>query len=136
MPTFAKLSGADVPADRTIDGRSIWNLLTEPDAKSPRNSYFYYQGGMRYRAEDGPPKNDPRLEAVREGPWKLFVETVGEEREVKAKELYNLHEDVGERLDYAAKHPEVVERLTTKAQDFNDRLREDTRPLGRLAGSD
>ena len=81
LPTFAQLSGADVPADRTIDGRSIWDLLTKPDATSPRNSYFYYQGGMRYRAEDGPPKNDPRLEAVREGPWKLFVETVGEDRE-------------------------------------------------------
>lgn len=135
LPTFAELADARVPQDRTIDGRSIWNLLSKADAKSPSNTYYYYAGGMRYLAADGPPENDPRLEAVREGSWKLWVATVGEDHDVEARELYNLHEDVGEKLDYAAKHPEIVERLRKKAQEFNDRLMGDTRPLGRLASA-
>jgi arylsulfatase A-like enzyme len=133
LPTLAELAGGEAPTDRTIDGRSIWKLLSVPGAKSPRDNFFYYAGGMRYKAEDGPPQNDPRLEAVREGKWKLHVETTGERRRVAAKELYNLFEDVGETKDYSVQHPDIVERLTKLAQQFNDGLGKDTRPLGRLA---
>ncbi len=136
LPTFAKLAGGDIPGDRTIDGRNVWPVLSTAGAESPRTSFYYFAGGMRYRAEDGPPKNDPRLEAVRSGKWKLFVETVGQEREVKPRELYNLLEDPSERVDMAAKEPETVERLRKMAQQFNDGLRDDTRPHGKLLGSD
>ncbi len=132
LPTLAKLAGAEVPTDRTIDGEDIFPLLSQPGAASPHSAYYYYAGGMKYKAEDGPPKNDPHLEAVRAGEWKLHVETVGDDNQVKPKELYNLHEDVAERLDYAAKHPEIVERLRKMAQSFNDSLRADTRPHGSL----
>jgi len=132
LPTLAEIAGAQAPSDRTLDGRSIWRLLTEPGSKSPRGDFFYFVGGMRYRAEDGPPVNDPRLDAVRDGAWKLHVETVGDDREVTAQALYNLGEDVGERLDYSRKEPEIAERLRKKAQSFNDSLRANTRPLGRL----
>ena len=136
LPTFAKLAGAEVPGDRTIDGRDVWPVLSEAGAESPRSSFFYYAGGMRYRAEDGPPKNDPTLEAVRSGKWKLFVAMAGDEKEIEARELYNLLEDPSERVDMAAKEPEVVERLRKMAESFNDNLRGDTRPHGVLAGSD
>ena len=133
LPTFARLAGADVPGDRTIDGRNVWPVLSQPGAESPRNSFFYYAGGMKYRAEDGPPKNDPTLEAVRSGKWKLFVAMVGEDKEVEPRELYNLLEDPSERVDMAAKEPGVVERLLKMAENFNDGLRADTRPHGVLA---
>ena len=132
LPTLAKLAGGEAPRDRTIDGRDIWPLLSRPDAASPRDSFFYFVGGMAYRAADGPPRNDPKLAAVRQGPWKLHVETVGPKGKVEPKELYNLHEDVGEQLDYAAKEPDHVERLRKLAQSFIDDLRKDTRPHASL----
>jgi arylsulfatase A-like enzyme len=133
LPTLAKLAGGEPPGDRTIDGRDIWGLLSEPGAESPRDGIFYFAGGMKYKAEDGPPKNDPTLEAVRSGKWKLFVQTVGEKREIEPGALYNLLEDPSERVDMAAKAPEVVERLRKMAESFNDGLRADTRPHGTLA---
>ena len=132
MPTFAKLAGAQAPDDRVIDGRDVWQVLSEEGAEGPRKSFYYYAGGMRYRAEDGPPKNDPTLEAVRSGKWKLFVEPVGQDREIEPRELYNLLEDPSERVDMAAREPEVVERLRKMADNFNDNLRRNTRPHGVL----
>ncbi|MCB9383922.1 MAG: sulfatase [Bryobacterales bacterium] len=137
LPTFAKLAGAAPPTDRTIDGRDIWKLLSEPGAEGPRDSFFYFAGGMKYRAEDGPPKNDPTLEAVRSGKWKLFVSPGGRDEDgapdVEPGALYNLLEDPSERTDMAEKEPEVVERLRKMAKNFNNGLRMDTRPHGTLA---
>lgn len=138
FPTLAKLAGGAPPADRTIDGRDLWPLLTDPDAESPHDALYFYEGGFRYKAEDGPPKNDPKLKAVRSGPWKLYVETEpGEEpesREVIPGELFNLHYDISETYPLTDKHPAVVARLVKQAKSFNDSLRKNTRPLGRLAG--
>ena len=88
LPTFASLSGSEVPANRIIDGRDISPLLLgQPSAKSPHESFFYYSG------------ND--LKAVRSGQWKLFANG----------ELYNLDQDIGESINVAEKHPAVVEHL-------------------------
>ena len=132
LPTLARLAGAGPPRDRTIDGVDIWPLLIAPGAKSPRDTFFYYVGGMAYRAADGPPKNDPMIAAVRRGKWKLHLAPDGDRGKVLAGELYNLYEDIGERLDYAAKEPSVAEDLLKLAQKFNDDLRKDTRPHGAL----
>ena len=138
FPTLAKLAGGAPPADRAIDGRDLWPLMTDPQAKSAHEALYFYEGGFRYKAEDGPPKNDPKLKAVRSGPWKLYVETApGDEPgslAVIPTELFNLHYDISEKYPLTDKHPEVVERLTKRAKSFNDSLRRSTRPLGRLAG--
>ena len=108
LPTAAALAGASVPDDRVIDGRDIRPLLLgEPDAKSPHEAIFYY--------------SYTHLQAVRSGDWKLVAP-----RPAKAKwlgwsarmtervvdfELYNLSDDIGEKNNVAAAHPEVVDRL-------------------------
>ena len=110
LPTFAKLSGAEVPADRILDGKDISALLVgEEDAKTPHEAFFYR------RAMD--------LYAVRSGPWKLFVRDnqaplPGESRSEKipAGALFNLDDDIGETTDVAAQHPDVVARLQTLAE--------------------
>ncbi|MDH3711818.1 MAG: sulfatase, partial [Cyclobacteriaceae bacterium] len=57
LPTFANLSGADIPQDRTIDGKDIWPVLSgQPGAKSPHDRFFYHFIN--------------ELRAVRSGPWK------------------------------------------------------------------
>ena len=61
LPTLAKLAGAEVPSDRTIDGVDISPLMFEKSAptKLLNRSFFYYQHDC--------------LRAVRSGKWKLML---------------------------------------------------------------
>lgn len=59
LPTLCGLAGVPVPSDRTMDGRDIWKLMTEADAKSPHEAVFSMSG--------------PNLSTVRSGKWKLHV---------------------------------------------------------------
>ena len=123
LPTLAKLIGADGhPADRPIDGKDVWPLMTaQPGAKSPHEAYPIYWGGS--------------LEAVRSGRWKLHLGhpylTIptpgaggqpgkGATKQVGV-ELFDLDSDPGESKDVAAANPEVVKRLQACAE----RVRED-----------
>ena len=106
LPTFAKLAGAKMPADRIIDGRDISELMTKPGAKTPHKAFFYYC----YQ----------RLGAVRSGRWKLVFEHKGQDNRIPAG-LYNLQDDISEQHDVSAQHPDVVKRLTHLA----DKMRED-----------
>ncbi|HNU51919.1 MAG TPA: sulfatase [Verrucomicrobiota bacterium] len=117
LPTLAALAGAAVPGDRRIDGRDLGPLiLGEAGARTPHEAYYCYYGR--------------ELHAIRSGPWKLHlphayphVEAPGKDgqpgRMVShriGRSLYNLEEDVGERRDVAAEHPEVVSRLEALAE--------------------
>lgn len=108
FPTFAKLAGAELPEDRTIDGKDVWPILAgEPGAKSPHEAFYYYCF--------------THLQAVRSGRFKLVLPRPARPpwcswsaRMVDAvpeAQLYDLEADVSEEHDVAAEHPEVVERL-------------------------
>lgn len=122
FPTFAALGGADLPADRTIDGRDIRPLLFEAGAPSPHDAFWYYL------MDD--------LQAVRAGRWKLHVARDGE----GCRELYDLEADRREAADVADEHPDVVARLESVADDARQSLGDarlgiagtDARPLGRV----
>lgn len=123
LPTLAKLAGASLPDDRTIDGLDIWPLISgEPGAKSPHEALFFYWGG--------------ELQAVRSGRWKLHfphayralanggghggIPTKYEQRRIKLS-LFDLEADPGESQDVAAEHSDVVSRL----QSLGERARDD-----------
>jgi arylsulfatase A len=116
LPTFVKLAGGQVPADRKIDGGDIWPLLAgTPGAKSPHDVFYFYRG--------------LKLEAVRSGSWKLHVTRT---------ELYDLAKDIGEASNVAPANLEVVARLQALADAMKDDLGTDgigpgCRPLGRVA---
>ena len=137
FPTLARLAGGEPPRDRTIDGRDLRPLWDEPGTAAGHDTLYFFEGGYRYRAEDGPPENKPLLRAVRSGEWKLHVGTEGNGDpgtvRIVPAELYQLHWDPGESRDVSDKHPEVVERLTRQARSFLSALGRDIRPLGRLA---
>ena len=104
LPTFARLAGAKVPADRKIDGVDLWPVLAgAADAKPPRDHFFYFRG--------------LELEAVRSGPWKLHLAKAGQ-----APQLYHLGDDLGESKDLAKEHPEEVRRLQEFAATMKDDL--------------
>ena len=102
--TILDLAGAP-PPDRPLDGRNIWPLLTE-GAPSPHEHFVYFMGS--------------RLEAVRDGTWKLRIASIADDwrsqelqtgQEPVETQLFNLRSDPYERFDVAARHPEVVARL-------------------------
>jgi arylsulfatase A len=105
LPTFVRLAGGEVPTDHKIDGKDMWPLLSGQSQASPHDALYYF--------------NSTKLQAVRSGPWKLAIAPqatgMGVGRPALASfgkpRLYNLDDDVGERTNVAAEHPEVVARL-------------------------
>ncbi len=116
LPTFARLAGVAVPADRIIDGHDIWPLLSgDPDAASPYTEFYYYRGG--------------ELQAVRSGRWKLHVPHTYSATEIEGAviandgapgayargeiglSLYDLDRDPAETENVADEFPEVVQQL-------------------------
>ena len=113
LPTFAQLAGAELPADRVIDGKDIWPLMAgKPNTKSPHEAFFYYRGN--------------NLEAVRSGRWKL--------RRTKQTELYDLEADISEKQNLADKHPDIVKRLAGVMEEFDRELKANARPPGKDVG--
>ena len=105
LPTIAGIVGAKVPNDRIIDGHDVWPVLSgEPGAKSPTEAFYYYR--------------DDRLQAVRNGKWKLHVYRP---ESGTTRLLFNLEDDIGETTDVSGLYPEVVARLEKLA----DKARED-----------
>ncbi|MDO8541355.1 MAG: sulfatase-like hydrolase/transferase [Opitutaceae bacterium] len=106
LPTLAELTGVKPPA-APLDGRSLAAVLRNPGASSPHaGSALHWQTGNGANAEW----------AVREGDWKLIVNT----RDTGAGDtdrgrvplfLANLKDDLGEKTNFAEQRPEVVARL-------------------------
>ncbi len=123
-PTLAKLAGAKLPTDRIIDGRDIFPLMSQPGARTPHENFYFFAGGRRN-------PRLPNMKAIRHGNWKLWLKMEDGAR-LRGTELYNLGNDVGEKHDVSARHPDLVRRLEKMAQAFEDDLRQHIRPLGRL----
>ena len=122
LPTFARLTGATLPA-KPIDGLDIWPLLSrQPGAKNPHEGY-----GLWYA------QNELQAVVSGDGRWKLILahrsRTLGgrpggrdgtpakyENVEVGSPQLYELSRDIGETTDVAAAHPEVVKQLAAFAE--------------------
>ncbi|MCP5537941.1 MAG: sulfatase [Akkermansiaceae bacterium] len=108
LPTFAKLSGAKLPDDLVIDGKDMMPALVK-GADSPHEYFFYAHWGV--------------LEGVRWKSWKLRI--------VDGKEaLYHLDEDISEKNNVAAQHPEVVQQLKAAMQGFEKDMKAKVRPAG------
>jgi arylsulfatase A len=127
LPTCVKLAGGEVPTERPIDGKDVWQVLSKPGSKTPRNILYYYW--------------DNGLEAVRNGQYKLHLPhsyrslqgTPGKDGQpggyVPAKTglaLYDLKADPGEKENIAEKHPNLVAQITELAEaarkDLGDSL--------------
>lgn len=132
LPTFARLAGGQPPQDRRIDGHDIRPLMFgEPGARTPYEVFYYY-------AQD-------QLQAVRSGPWKLFLPLAtfpshphfrqGQKPEPL---LFNVVEDAGSAHNLASAHPDQVRRLMALAEtakaDLGDRDRPgaNQRPPGKV----
>lgn len=109
LPTLADLAGVPLPA-RVIDGHNLVPVLGSHTAASPYDEtgfYYYFMG---------------QLQAVRSGPWKLYLALedkhpgVGHPTTPGALALFNVAEDLGEEHEVSALHPEIVQRLLALAE--------------------
>ncbi len=106
FPTFLRAAGGD-PAAYALDGEDILPHLTGDSARvganaSPPRTLYWEMGEQT---------------ALRRGPWKLVLNgrlVEGEEPE-DAVHLANLDEDMGERVNLAARDPALTTELRTLA---------------------
>ena len=117
LPTFAKLAGAELPADRVIDGKNIWPVLARKTG-TPHEAFFYHR------------RNN--LQAVRSGKWKfhLTLPPIKGQQGGSKSALYDLEADIGETNDMLAEHPEVADRLRSYMTAFEKDLAQNSRPAG------
>jgi uncharacterized sulfatase len=136
FPTLARLAGAEIPADRTIDGRDLLPVLTTPGAESPHEAVFamvsgqvrivrsgrwklhvraprasrlspgYIENSWKKRAPDG-----TTIIAPAEQPYPTQYPGVQSGDAPKEMMLFDLEADPSEQRDVADSHPEVVRRL-------------------------
>lgn len=105
LPTVVALAGGKAPAG--LDGRDIRTMLAPDRFKAPVAPFKLAYCG---------PDNKPS--AFRSGPWKLHVrltsqtgDNYGFSASREKPLLFNVEQDLGERIDRAAEQPEVVSGL-------------------------
>jgi arylsulfatase len=145
LPTLAKLLGVPL-SKHPIDGVDVMDVLTmQRGAASPHQALAFYAGdelqairsgpwklhfAHQYLTVDGPPGKDgkPANHANMKpaGMDKSGIEGIASRHGYRvAKEplaLYDLRLDEGEKRNVAAKHPDVVERLTKLARPLREAL--------------
>lgn len=132
FPTLISWAGGKL-SDRKRDGHNISLLIKgADDAKSPYEAFFYYYLDQ--------------LQAVRSGPWKLFLPLETFVRHPHFKRgttntptlLFNVFEDAGSTNNVAEQHPNIVAQLKAYAEDMRQDLGDQgirgrgIRPIGRV----
>lgn len=125
LPTIAEITNAELPL-KTIDGKSVWKVLTGESKESPQEAYFFY-----YRVNE--------LHGVRYGKWKLYFphqyrtmagQELGKDGipgrydmiDLEEIELYDVVNDISETKNVAEENPEIVEKIKVLANDMRSRL--------------
>ena len=123
LPTLAALAGAVPDSTRRIDGFDAQDLwFGKADAKSR-----YDQGGFFFY-------HMAQLQAVRRGPWKLYLPldqalTLGAKKTpAQVMRLFNVRTDISEQHEAAAEHPDVVKSLLALAEGARSDLGDLNRP--------
>ncbi|MEJ7766912.1 MAG: sulfatase-like hydrolase/transferase [Chitinophagaceae bacterium] len=110
FPTLAELCKVPLP-DRKIDGKSLVKVINSSNAPSPHDSFVWQSGGGK----------DPQW-AVRQGEWKLLHNPIGNKLSDadsgQKLYLFNLKNDVEEKKNELQQHPEIVDALTRKYQQW------------------
>ncbi|MCP4848344.1 MAG: sulfatase [Verrucomicrobiaceae bacterium] len=98
-PTLLSAAGLGVKEDNVIDGEDLLPLLIGGKSLKRQAIFWHYPNFAFHR--------DNRLgSAIREGDYKLL-----EFFDDQSVELYNLREDIGEKMNLAGKRPELAMRL-------------------------
>ncbi|MCM8531131.1 MAG: sulfatase-like hydrolase/transferase [Lentisphaeraceae bacterium] len=122
LPTFSEVAGVKVPNDRKIDGKSILAYMKGEKLAQPIHETFIVSGS-----------------AIRYKHWKLAIKILGPggsgRKDIpgaKAGSLFNLQDDIGERTDVSANHPELVDQMNKMMKSLMKELKENSRVIGKV----
>jgi len=107
LPTCCELAGIDIPAG--IDGISFLPTLFSRPERQVRHEYLYWE----FKSKGG-------KQALRMGRFKGVRLNVRTDADAPL-ELYDLDSDIGETVDIAAGHPEIVAQITGFMQQAHTR---------------
>ena len=120
-PTLADWTGATIPEDHPLDGKSIAAIVDGSAEESPHDEFYWRLGANPDKAKW----------VVRDGDWKLLGNTSENVRlegyEPLTKEdqelfLVNLKEDVGEKTNVSKAHPDIVTKMLEIRKRFESSL--------------
>lgn len=118
LPTVFKLTDTLIPKDRSIDGRDITSLIA-PQLHETEVEPFE----LLYSHS----KNQPL--AIRQGPWKLIIQIRSQLKNDSGFNptpenpiLFNVEHDLGERINRASEHPEIVKRLSERLGELKKEI--------------
>ena len=121
LPSITKLIGGNLPLKK-IDGIEMSDLFFSNENSSKRDSFLYY--------------NEDELEAIRYKNWKLHFK----KEDKLINELYDLDNDISEKVNLYSSHKEIVNKLSILADEFRkslgdkylDMKGEEVRPANRI----
>jgi len=109
FPTLLTLAGAEIPADRVIDGKDIWPVL-QGSSESPHEYLYFF--------------DNETITAVRSQKWKFVVssryrnwlssfegEHRGQQHYYHPGLLFDLETDPQEQYSFTRENPEVVQSM-------------------------
>lgn len=125
LPTLCAVTEIAVPKDRAIDGASFLPILQNQPIRRSRPLYWQYHFAH----------SKPKV-AMRIGDWKILAQLSGpkpargadiiaaEQQAIKTSrltsfELYHLSDDVGERVDLAAKEPKRLKQMASQLRKMH-----------------
>jgi len=113
LPTICGLLNISPPTGRKIDGSDLSPIFNNQPLARKDPLFWAFQT----RPGDAP---EGYLYAVRAGKWKLMSD-----KKIEKTLLYNLETDPYETKELSAKHPEVVQKLTTFIRQQKESIAQD-----------
>lgn len=122
VPSLLALAAAKPPKGVILDGEDMSAALLGKESGSRRQPLFWRRPPDRKSWRPMLPEMLPDL-AVREGQWKLLCDYDG-----SSPQLYDLANDLGESTNLAARHPDLVARLTAAVLAWHRAMPPDNGP--------
>ncbi|MEC3907221.1 sulfatase [Tamlana sp. 2201CG12-4] len=121
LPTIFAIAGVETPTDRTIDGRDIRAILMPERFEKLQKPFKFY-----YNYKDNMPS------AIRKDAWKLHIRIGSQTNNnygfVASREtplLFQVEEDLGERIDVAKQQTELTIELLSDLERFEKQIKEE-----------
>lgn len=128
LPTFARLAGAEVPQERTIDGVDVWDYIADRSPDSPRMTVFLGRNAVRHE----------HWKLILPGKYMEYTQIdrtdgsgkKGEVATYTTPRLFNLETDIREKQDIFSENVAMANRLMKLLEDFHDDVKRNSRPVG------